>query len=219
MFDDETVVQDTINPAENDTPENDGQETVEDPPEDASAEGETTGNEEPDYYEAQLRDLQEENERLKEEAEERKRQIAVKDRAILAQRSKLRQAAQPSSVDAEKLKADIKRDLQVDAAISAIAKSEAEAKLIRHHYETSIVKKGDVGKDIDAALAVANAPRIKEILDASSLRDAADDRSLSSLRGEGVRGYAPSARSAFRTEVEKLVPKEARRHLDKYVPR
>jgi vancomycin resistance protein YoaR len=117
MFDDETVVQDTINPAENDTPENDGQETVEDPPEDASTEGETTENEEPDYYEAQLRELQEENERLKEEAEERERQIAVKDRAILAQRSKLRQAAQPSSVDAEKLKADIKHDLQVDAQV------------------------------------------------------------------------------------------------------
>lgn len=207
------------NPEETTTPENDESQTVEASKE-SSSEGRDDGKEKGEsFYEEQLKQLQEEKERLEAEAKERERQIEIKDRAIEAQKKRLKETGK-TFPDAESIKAAVLRDVKVDMAVEKAAKSEAEAKLIRHHLEHSIVRTGDAETDVRNALAIANAARIQELLNREASEDASAEASIASMSGGNVRGPQPSGpKSAARKEAEKLLPKDLHPFLDKYIPR
>ncbi|MFA6158979.1 MAG: hypothetical protein WC763_05170 [Candidatus Paceibacterota bacterium] len=215
MSDEITDVQPSETAEGTETLETPATPTDEDVLADAQGDTETSENQEGDeYYKEQLKQLQEENDQLKAEADERKRQVELKDRAIEAQKKKLKMTA-TSGIDVSSLKAEVLQDIRLDATIEAHASSDAEAKLIRHHLDHSIVRTGDPRKDVQNAKALANAARVNEILSRDNQEDEREARSIASMSGGNARGPAGSRpKPAHIREAEKLLPKEMHKYLN-----
>ena len=194
---------------------------------DAQAEAETSENQEGEnFYEQQLKFLEEENKRLQEEAAERERQIEIKDRAIRALKKPhpVREPASPD--DRETLKQELLGEVEAkwqrkeaQRFIETVTADKTERDVFLRHYEKLPSKTGDIEKDVFGAIASANAPRILDLLGRGRAEDESDDRSISSMRGEGVRPPATRIKTAFEKEVEKMIPKEARKYLKNHIPR
>ena len=174
------------------------------------------------FYKEQLTALEEENERLKEEATERDRQIAIKDRALQASK-KPRDV--PKIEDRDALKQELLSEVRSEFSrtearrfIETVTEDKTEREVFLRHYEKS-PKTGDIQKDVLGAIATANAPRILELLGRSKAEEADEDRSISAMGGEGVRSPRVQTKSALRKEVEKLLPKEAHKFIQNHVPR
>jgi len=224
---------DELKKTEDQEPKNlEGEEPLETPDDSEEpvegSEEEDLENEEGDdpdsYYKEQYAELQKKHDEVEERLKEKDRQIALKDKAL---KKKIQPPTATKSDDLseteQKLLARLERnqvEREAKNRIQSMAGSEAEKELILHHYSSSIVRTGDLGTDIKRALAVANGDRINELLDRETAEDAQNDAQISSMRGEyALSPKRSKMKSAFRKEVEKLVPKEARKHLDKHVPR
>lgn len=218
MSDENTAELEAENQAVTEDTTNDESQTVEAAEDSSSESGDDVKEKGESYYEEQLKRIQDEKDKLEAEAKERERQIELKDRAIEAQKKKLK-SAQTGNIDVSSLKAEILSDMKLEATIEANAANEAEAKLIKHHLEHSIVRTGDQKLDVLNAKALANAARLNDILARGSVEEEADERSISSMSGGHVRGTQGSGpKSAVRREAEKLLPKEMRKYLDPHVP-
>lgn len=204
------------------TLESDEPTTVEGEP--ADPEGGEPGDENPtgdSFYQEQLKAMEEENNRLKEEAAEREKQIEIKNRAIQAMKKK----PEAKSTDHDSLKQELLAEMRAEISrkeaqqfIETVTGDKAEREVFLRHYE-KFPKSGNVQNDVLGAIATANAPRILELLGRNRTDEANEDRVISSMSGGGVRSAQPRAKTALRKEVEKLLPPEAKKYLDKHVPR
>lgn len=212
--------------SESETPTNEESETVE--PVEPHPEGETeTTENQADYYEQELKRLSElevENERLHKEAAEKNRQIEIKNRALQVEKEKRKPAPSDDWADREERllqRLETRQQLRdAEVRIKSLTRHPAEQQLILKHYNASIVKTGDVERDVQRALAVANEGRIHDLLKQTFEDDRGDATSISSMTG-GTRSTSDlrKPKSAIRKEIEKMIPKGAEKHLSKYVPR
>lgn len=235
MAEEKTVPPQTTNEDENDTQveetENEESQTDE-AAEDTSTEGEDVENKEGDYYEEELKRLkgiEEEQKRLEKENAEQKRIIEIKNRALQAEKKKVR--PQDAPIDRESLKKELLTEMRFETELERTAATSAERDVIKHHYQNSIVRTGNVTKDIQNARAVANASRLQEILSKQNAEDAQDDESASSMLGGGMRGanQSPKMKTQTRKEAEKTLgalnssdkdfQARLKKNLDKYLPR
>lgn len=193
-----------------------GEDVVIDPQDDdGDAEQKNKGD---SFYEEQLKALEDENKRLKEEAEERQKQLEIKNRAIKA--LKRDKPESPKSDDRDSLKQEVLHEVKTEIRrekaqefISTIAKDKTERDLFLHHYEKSVDKSDDVKNDVLRAIANANAPRILELLGRDRAEEDQEDRSISTMRGEGVRSPTARVKTALEKAAEEMIPKEARKYL------
>lgn len=174
------------------------------------------------FYEKQLREMEEKINQLNEEAEKREKDIKIKNRAIdiLKKKSDIKE---PKIDDRDALKdslrqellSEVKSELSREKAtqfIKTVTSDPTEQKVFLKHYESSS-KTGDVEKDVLSAIAMANAPRILELLGRDRAEEANEDRSISAMSGAGVRSELPRGKTALRREIEKLLPKEMHKHI------
>lgn len=195
---------------------------------DQTVEGEesesSTDNEQDDEKkEDQTDEYEQELKRLKDELDEKNRQVSIKDRALQAEKKKNKSQDPAPSFDAETIKAEIKAELKAEQTLRSMAGSDSEYELAMHHYQNSIVRSGDMVKDSRHAIALANANRIQELLDRDHLVEEGQARGISSMSGASRGdGASSKAKSQLRREVEELVkginPK-AVKHVGKYVSR
>ena len=227
-MDEHTVVPTTENTEETETLKTSESQTDEGGVE-PSIEPEDVGKKESDYYETELKRLQAveaEKEKLEESVLEKERIIEHKNRALQAEKNRRRPSTEEPT-DRESLKREVLTEIRVDAELEKMTATPAERKIIFHHYQSSIVKTGDVREDLKRALAVSNANRMQELLNRQASEDAADDSAASSMLGTGYGAErGPShLKSQARKEAENIIKSfksfkpEMLKNLDKYLPR
>lgn len=223
MADEKTDVQPSETAEEIETPSKDVNEesqTVEGT-EDTSSEGENDEKQEGDYYEVEAKRLKDELDQKDKDLAEKNRQIQIKERALQAEKKK---KSEPT--DRDSLKKEILNEMRFETELGKTSGSQAERDVIKHHYENSIVRTGNVSEDIKRALAIANANRMGELLGRQAAEDAADDASASSMLSTGYGSpQGIKAKSAARKEAEAILKgfksfkPEMLKKLDQYLPR
>ena len=162
-------------------------------------------------YAKQLEELQKEKERLEAEVAKKDEIIEHKNRAIETTKEKLKEVK--TSTPDQELEERLFRRLQeknsekeIDAKISALTGDEAEAKVIKHHLQNSIVKSGDSDRDLRAAIALANADRIWEQRANRAMEERREDF-MTAFRPSQVRGesHASITSDPIRRQAEELV--------------
>lgn len=221
-----TDVQPSENAEEKITPEIDETQTVEGDDAPAGEEADDAKQQADQFYADQLKSLEDDNKRLQEEAEERERQIEIKDRAIQALKKPVVAKKPVSQDDREALKQELLGEVEAKWArkeaeryIQTVTSDTTEREVFLRHYEKLPSKTGDVQKDVLGAIASANAPRILDLLGRGRVEEDSEDRSISAMRGEGVRSPTTRTKTAFEKEVEKMLPKEARKYIKAHIPR
>lgn len=210
-----TVEPKTEKEVEKETPETEVDQTVE------SVEADPDGGDENDVKEPEDFYAQEAK-RLEAELAEKKRQLELKDRALQAEKKK-RKVESSTVVDEDALIARLEsRQAEKEAKkmIDTLLPDANARKVVEHAYDNFIVKSGNAEDDIHAAIAYANRKRVVELLRAEKEEAVEEDRAISSMAGVATRPTRSTLpKSQLRREVEKLIPKDARKHLDKYIPR
>lgn len=180
------------------------------------------GNVEKESQEIEEDFYAQEAKRLESELAEKKRQLELKDRALQAEKKK-RKVESSGVVDEDALIARLEsRQAEKEAKkmIDTLLPDANARKVVEHAYDNFIVKSGNAEDDIHAAIAYANRKRVVELLRAEKEDEVEEDRAISSMAGVATRpSRSTLPKSVLRREVEKLIPKDAKKHLDKYIPR
>jgi len=162
-------------------------------------------------YAKQLEELQKEKERLESELAKKDEIIEHKNRAIDSTKEKLKEikSKSPDEEIEERLfkRLELKNaEKEIDAKISALTDDDAEAKVIKHHLQNSIVRSGDVERDLRAAIAMANADKVWEQRANRAMEERREDF-LTAFRPSSVRGETKASITSdpIRRQAEELV--------------
>lgn len=162
-------------------------------------------------YAKQLEELQKEKERLETELAKKDEIIEHKNRAIDTTKEKLKEikSKTPDEEIEERLfkRLELKNaEKEIDAKISALTGDEAEAKVIKHHLQNSIVRSGDVERDLRAAIALANADKVWEQRANRAMEERREDF-MTAFRPSSVRGETRASITSdpIRRQAEELV--------------
>ncbi len=176
-----------------------------------AAEAEAKAAEEKTVYQTELEKLQtekDEAEAAKGKAEEEARQ---KTGALAEEREK-RKAADAAAKALAKSKevSDEELDKRLDEKLAArldgkefnqlltqVTADPDEIALIKHHYETSIVKTGNVAEDLKKATAIANQHLVEQAKAAQIEREAVEGRTTSFL---GSKTFSKQGKPAYETD-------------------
>lgn len=174
-------------------------------------------------YEKQLKELEAEKEKLEAEKKKQDEIIEHKNRAIEALKKEKKETPKADDDLEERLFNRFKAEQQQEIfnnKLQTLTADEAERKVIAHHYNNSIVKTGDLEKDLRAAVALADADVVWERRQNQAMEEGREDF-LTSFAGQAPRGNVKNVmQSAAQAEAAKIVgavnPK-AVEHLKKYV--
>lgn len=216
----ETTQPKVENEAEKETFEN------QDPQADEDAGGKPDGDvekKEESPYEKQLREIEEKHQK---EIEEKQKIIDNKNRAIEAMKKKSKESVDEPEKTPDDLAEDILKRVeqkQIEKVIlqrvNAVTKDESERKVILHHYNNSIVKTGDVDKDLKAAVALSDADILWEQRRNRAIEEQQEDflsnfSSAAPLRGNNQGGgYQNDPILKQAAELVRAVNPDAVKHL------
>ena len=161
--------------------------------------------------------------------------IARQKEGALKEERLLRKAAEDAKIVAEEKASKV--DLTVDEidkrleaklaardftqALAQVSNDPDEQKLVKHHYETSIVKTGNVAADLQMAVAIANQHLINQAREAQAQREQGESKTAG-FQGSG--SYGRSGQPAYQTEpslkaagalLDKWGLGDAKKHLGK----
>jgi hypothetical protein len=171
-----------------------------------------------------LKGIEAEKKRLEEQMREKERQIAIKDRALQAEKRKAREPAQASSL--EDMEKRILANLKLEAELDRSTSTKEERELVQRHLE-SIVRTGDPSVDVQRARAVANAARLEQVLHLQAEAEGREADMAGSMltngMGTGAFRSGSKAKSTAMREAEAIMDefsgplKDAKKHLGKYL--
>lgn len=173
-------------------------------------------------YAKQLEELQKEKERLESELAKKDEIIEHKNRAIDTTKEKLKEVKSKTTdedIEERLLKRlELKNaEREIDAKISALTGDEAEAKVIKHHLQNSIIRSGDVDRDLRAAIALANSDRVWEQRANRAMEERREDFMTafrpSSVRGESMASLTSNPLEREAEELVRAINPHAVKHL------
>lgn len=171
-------------------------------------------------YAKQLRELQESEEKLKAELEEKEKILANKNRAI----ESLKKKTADTSVSEDELTDKLLKRLEerqsekdIRSRIAALTYDVAEREVIERHFKSSIVKTGNLDEDLKRAIAIADGDKIWEQRRNRALEERREDFITgfagSSLRGEPSKSRQSDPILAQAEQIVRAVNPDAVKHL------
>lgn len=145
-------------------------------------------------YAKQLEELRAREKELNEKLEKQNELIANKNRAIESMKKK------PAESEDELVERAIKRiegrqtEERVVSKVNALTGDSAEREVIMKHYQSSIVKTGNLDEDLKSAIALAQRDQIWESRSNKALEERREDF-ITAFAGTSLRGEAPSTNS------------------------
>lgn len=160
-------------------------------------------------YERELAKLRKRDEEREKELAKKDEIIEHKNRALEATKKQLKEA-KPSEVEELKAKiAKLESRVGGDEAkrlISTLTTDQAERELIEHHYNSSIVKTGNLVDDIQNALALANRSVVMEQKRNRAIEEGNENFLASFAKGGAVKGDQPGVTlNPIQRQAEDLV--------------
>lgn len=159
-------------------------------------------------YEKELAELKKREEESKNQVEKLKDIVDKKNRALEAEKKKNKpdfSEVEKLREELDKLRADIMGG-ELNKSISAITNDQAERELILRHYNTSIVKTGNLEEDLQNALAIANRSIVMEQKRNKALEEGNENFLASFAKNGSIKGNAPAVSSdPIQRETEALV--------------
>jgi chromosome segregation ATPase len=165
MLENKTDELESENLAEKDNSTNETEQTNENA-EETQTEGGDVEKKEESVYEQELAELRKREDDLKQELAKKEEIIEHKNRAIESTKKKLKESGASDEKEAllkrlEALESKLSGG-EVKQVLSKLTNDKAEAELIEHHYNNSIVRTGDLQRDIQMAMAIANSNVVLE---------------------------------------------------------
>jgi len=179
-----------------------------------SKEGENVEKKEDSPYKAQLDEM---NARLKEKEDiiaKKDKALEVKNRAIKELKSEKTVSDEEAEMEERVLaKMETRQaEREFKNAVAALTGDETEKALVIQHYEQSIVRTGNVQRDLKSALALANADNLYEMRQAQ-MRGEVHEDDMASL-SSSISAQAPS-----KTNYKSPVQRQAESFLDAINPK
>ncbi len=174
---------------------------------------ETTETKQPDAqgkspFQEQLDELRKRAEEAEAALAEKDKLIENKNRAIEATKKKLKESSPEDELEARLLKRLEEKHLsqELSARIKSLTNDPAEQEVIQRHYNSSIMKTGDIDIDLKNAIAVANSDQIWEQRRNRAMEEQRENF-MTGFAGSSLRGDAPSSkiRDPIHAEAAKLV--------------
>lgn len=184
---DETVVTPTETGSETETPTTTETETDEGVKVETDSPAADVDKEEPSPYEIELAELRKQKEAADALIQKKDEIIEHKNRALQAEKKKAK--ADPSSEDA--VTERVIERLAFDRKVEAVTTDAAERDLIRHHYQNSIVRTGNVDDDLAMAVAIANRKTVMAQREAQA-REEGRENYMTSFPASTARGSQKS---------------------------
>jgi hypothetical protein len=173
-------------------------------------------------YEKQLKELQARAEAAESKLTEKEEIIENKNRAIEAQKQKLKKST-PEDELTERLLARVEErqtEKSVESRVQALTSDKAEQDVILHHYRSSIVKTGNVDNDLKMAVALTDGDKNWEQRANRAMEERREDFITgfagSSLRGETKNSTIRNPIHAAAAEIVRAVNPKAVERLDDY---
>lgn len=201
--------------------ENEAQmETVETTEGSETKQPETQTEESP--FAKQLEELRKRAEEAEAKLQEKDKLIENKNRAIEATKKKLKESTPEDELEARLIaRLEEKQNAQqLKAKIHALTSDPAEQEVIERHYNTSILKTGNIDNDLKNAVAIANSDQVWEQRRNRAMEERREDF-MTSFAGTSLRGDAPGSKVrdpiyAAAADIVRSINPDAVKHLDNY---
>lgn len=168
-----------------------------------------TANTEESPYAAQLRELQKRAEEAEAKLKEKDEILQNKNRAIEKQKEKLKDSSLSEDDLLDRLSKRLEEKLttkDLSAKVASLTNDEAEREVIIRHYQSSIVKTGNIEEDLKSAVALADRDRVWEQRRNRAMEERREDF-ITSFSGTSLRGDVKSSRPSnpIQAAAEELV--------------
>lgn len=180
-----TTAPEVENPVENQTDESsNGQQTVET----------NVEKQEESPYAKQLEELRAREKELNDQLEKQKELIANKNRAIESLKKKPTESEDDITEKVLKRLEGKQTEEKVQSKVNALTGDATEREVIMKHYQSSIVKTGNMDEDLKSAIALAQRDQIWEARRNQALEERREDF-ITSFAGTSLRGETPKSNS------------------------
>lgn len=122
------------------------------------------------------------------EKADKERISKIKDKALADEKEKTRSVKESWKSE---LKEELRQERLLEKAqeqIESLTEDPAARKVIMHHYQTSIVRTGNIANDISMALAIANRKHLDRIIQEENMNDERNSKSIASMGGGDLPG-------------------------------